>query len=347
MAAFSSLGRSLGELHPFIRALDQCDAVLDVSGGDSFSDIYGSHRFWSVIRPKLIAKRRGIPLVLLPQTYGPFHGHRARRIARDAVLAATMAWARDRHSFEALKDLMGSDFDDSRHREGVDMAFNLRAVDPREKLGNEIHQWVHDKPNHPLIGLNVSGLIALDLDKARRRFGLRASYMDALIGLIQAVMRQPDLRLVLIPHVMTPLGSPESDPEACLRVMDQLSPSLASRIRVAPAQLDECELKWIISKLDWFCGTRMHSTIAALSSGVPTAAIAYSDKTLGVFESCGVENQVIDPRQLDIQPVVERLVESFDGRAQTRQVLSTTIGGVKARAAAQFRCTTEMLRTLA
>ena len=347
MAAFSSLGRSFGALHPFIRTLDQCDAVLDVSGGDSFSDIYGSHRFWSIVRPKLIAKRRGIPLVLLPQTYGPFRSDRKRRIAREVVSAARMAWARDRHSFEALKGLLGSNFDESRHREGVDMAFNLRTVDPGEKLGPEIRQWIHEKPNHPLIGLNVSGLIALEHDRARRRFGLRANYLDALIGFIRAVMQEPDLRLLLIPHVMSPLGSPGSDAEACLRVLDELSPGLTSRIRIAPTHLDECEVKWLISKMDWFCGTRMHSTIAALSSGLPTAAIAYSDKTLGVFESCGVENQVIDPRKLETQTVVERLVESFERRAQTRQVLSTTIDGVKARAAEQLRCTTEMLKALA
>jgi polysaccharide pyruvyl transferase WcaK-like protein len=347
MATFSSLGRSVGRLHPFIRTLDQCDAVLDVSGGDSFSDIYGSHRFWSVIRPKLIAKRRGIPLVLLPQTYGPFRGRRTRRIAREAVLAARMAWARDRYSFEALKSLLGSDFDESRHREGVDMAFNLRAVDPGEKLGSEMHQWVRDKPTHPLIGLNVSGLIALDSAWARRRFELRANYVDALTGFIRAVMQQPDLRLLLIPHVTASLGSRESDPQACLKVLDELSPSLRSRIEIAPTALDECELKWVISRTDWFCGTRMHSTIAALSSGVPTATIAYSDKARGVFESCGVENQVIDPRQLETQTVVERLIESFESRAQTRQVLSTTIDGVKARATEQLRCTTEMLKALA
>ncbi len=347
IAAFSTLGGSFGRLHPFVRALDQCDAVLDVSGGDSFSDIYGSHRFWSVIRPKLIAKRRGIPLVLLPQTYGPFRSERKRRVAREAVLAASMAWARDRYSFEALKALLGSDFDESRHREGVDMAFNLRAIDPSEKLGSEIHQWIREKESHPLIGLNVSGLIGLELDRAKRRFGLRANYLDVLLGLIRAVMQQPDLRLLLIPHVMSPPESPGSDTEACLRVLEKLSPCLTSRIRVAPTRLDECEVKWLISQMDWFCGTRMHSTIAGLSSGVPTAAIAYSDKTLGVFESCGVENQVIDPRQLQTQAVVERLIESFEGRALTRQVLSTTTDSVKARAAGQFNRITEMLKALA
>ena len=137
-SVFSSLGALFGRLHPIVRVLDQCDAVLDVSGGDSFSDIYGSHRFWSVIRPKLIAKRRGIPLVLLPQTYGPFRGRQGRPLGQRSGLGATMAWARDRFSFDELKDLLGSDFDASRHREGVDMAFILGVVDPRRKLGPEI-----------------------------------------------------------------------------------------------------------------------------------------------------------------------------------------------------------------
>ena len=346
MAAFSYLGRSFGGLHPHIRVLDQCDAILDVSGGDSFSDIYGSQRFWTVARPKLIAKRRGIPLVLMPQTYGPFRGKRTQRIAREAVLAATMAWARDQYSFEALRRLLGSDFDKSRHREGVDMAFGLRAMDPGDKLGSEIHQWILEKPSSPLIGLNVSGLIGLDTDRSKHRFGLRADYLDALVEFIRTAMRQPDLRLLLIPHVMTSLGSPGSDAEACLRVLDTVSPSLNSRIRVAPTHLDECEVKWLISKTDWFCGTRMHSTIAALSSGVPAAAIAYSDKTLGVFESCGVANQVIDPRELGTQAVAERLIKSLENRAQTKQILSTRIGGVKARAAEQLRCITELLKSL-
>ena len=345
MAALSSLG-PVGSLHPYLRKLDRCGAVLDVSGGDSFSDIYGSHRFWSIIRPKLIAKRRGVPLVLLPQTYGPFRGRRARRLAREAVVAARMAWARDRYSFQLLQELLGDEFDESRHLEGVDMAFNLGAVHPGEKLGEEIHEWIQGKTNHPLLGLNVSGLIALDPDQARRRFGFRADYIEALAQLIERVLRDSELRLLLIPHVMTSIGTPGSDADACLRLLGRLSPSAAARVRVTPTSLNEREVKWLISQMDWFCGTRMHATIAALSSRVPTAAIAYSDKTRGVFESCGVENQVIDPRRLDTQGVMNALMEAFEDREQTKQVLATTIGGVKTRAAEQLRSITDMLSAL-
>ena len=340
MAAFSSLGRAIGGLHPVVRVLDRCNAILDVSGGDSFSDIYGGKQFWSVIRPKLIAKRRGTPLVLLPQTYGPFKADESRRVAREAVLGATLAWARDHYSYDALKDLLGNEFDPDRHRQGVDMAFNLRAVDPGEKLSSEIRGWIGEKAEHPLIGVNVSGLIGLDMDWSRRRFGLRANYVEAHCDFIREAMKETDLRLLLIPHVMS------IDPPACERILRELPSSLAPRIRIAPADLDECEVKWLISKMDWFSGTRMHATIAALSSSVPSAATAYSDKTRGVFASCGVEEQVIDPRELDTRDVTDRLIHSFESREQIRGLLSSTIGDVKARATEQFSDMTEMLKAL-
>jgi len=347
MAAFSQLGRTLGALHPAVNALDRCDAILDVSGGDSFSDIYGSRRFGIVVRPKLIAKRRGIPLVLLPQTYGPFRSVRKRELARQAVLGARMAWARDSRSFEALKDLLGPDFDEERHKESVDMAFVLPAADPGGKVSDEIREWLADRENHPVLGLNVSGLIALDAAEAKTRFGFRADYVLALLRFIEKVMVQPDLRLILIPHVMTPPGAPESDTEACLKIAKSLPSELRSRVLVSSRSFDEREVKWLISQMDWFCGTRMHSTIAALSSRVPSAAVAYSDKTLGVFESCQVGDQVIDPRALSTDDVVGRLLESFAGREETRRILSTSIDTAKARAAEQFHCTVRLLEEVA
>lgn len=339
-SAFVSLGRTLGALHPMVRELDGCDAVLDVSGGDSFSDIYGSERFWLIVRPKLIAAQRGVPLVLLPQTYGPFDGARARDVARRAVLGAEIAWARDPYSYDALKELLGSDFDESRHCEGVDMAFNLGTLGPGEKVGPELRAWLAEKDNHPLIGLNVSGLIALDLENATRQFRLKANYLEVLDGFIREALREPERRLLLVPHTM-PL-----DTDGCERVLAALPDKLRSRIRIAPSDVDEREVKWLIAQMDWFAGTRMHSTIAALSSRVPTAAVAYSDKTRGVFATCGVEDQVIDPRELGTEEVIERMLESLNARQRIGGILSGSIPAVKAQAAAQFARIVEMVEAL-
>ena len=78
--------------------------------------------------------------------------------------------------------------------------------------------------------------------------------------------------------------------------------------------LDACELKWLIAQTDWFCGTRMHATIAALSSGVPTAALAYSLKTRGVFATCAMASAVVDLREQAGPDVLERLLQLWRRR---------------------------------
>jgi hypothetical protein len=68
----------LVSVHPFLRRLARLNAILDISGGDSFADIYGPWRFRAVTTPKRLALALGVPLILLPQTYGPFHSESSR-----------------------------------------------------------------------------------------------------------------------------------------------------------------------------------------------------------------------------------------------------------------------------
>lgn len=57
-------------------------AVLDVSGGDSFTDLYGRERFELITYPKRIAQLYSQPLVLMPQTIGPFSDPALREEAK-------------------------------------------------------------------------------------------------------------------------------------------------------------------------------------------------------------------------------------------------------------------------
>jgi len=94
------------------------------------------------------------------------------------------------------------------------------------------------------------------------------------------------------------------------------------RVKMLSELNDPRQVKWVISQCDWFCGTRMHATIAGLSTGVPTAAIAYSLKTAGVFETCGQGEHVADPRELSTDAVIESLWKSWNARVETRESLA-------------------------
>ena len=189
----------------------------------------------------------------------------------------------------------------------------------------------------PLVGINVSGLLFNAPDGGKAQYALRADYRRVIQGLIERLLDHTECRILLVPHVVTAPGHFESDITACLAVRDALRTRAPDRVFVQPAVRDPREAKWIISQLHWFCGTRMHATIAALSSGVPTAAIAYSGKTLGVFETCGQGAGVVDPRECDSAAAIDRLWHLYLTRTHVADTLAHARHGVIDQAQRQMQ----------
>jgi polysaccharide pyruvyl transferase WcaK-like protein len=301
--------------------------VLDVSGGDSFSDLYGDWRLASINAPKLAAISAKVPLVLLPQTFGPFAKPKNRATAAELICNARLSCARDQRSYALLAALRSegekSGFKSGGSiRAGVDLAFLL----PRRDAAEATHR--------DLIGINVSGLLWNDPANALKQYGITADYRRAVIEIVSSLARQGEV--VLVPHVNAHPGHFESDPGACLDVLKAIPAEVRASVRTIEPPKDPCEAKGLISRCSWFMGTRMHATIAGLSSGVPTCAISYSDKTLGVFETCGQGEHVHDPRKLDTETLVERVLWSFSQREAARASLATHLPGVLKQAEEQM-----------
>ncbi len=324
----------LGNSLPAVRALRGASALFDVSGGDSFTDLYGAKRFWTSTHPKLLCLEQGTPLVLLPQTYGPFETPKLRAVAENSVRGAAAAWARDERSFATLKEMLGQDFDPARHRLGVDMAFGLEPKDPGRSLCAQLDAWL-EQGDRPVAGINVSGLIYKDPRAAAERYGFRADYAELVRGLVQGLVER-GARVVMVPHVLAPAGRPESDPEACVQVTAEIPSRYAGDVCVLEPPYGAAEVKHVLHRLDWFCGTRMHATIGALSGGIPTAAIAYSLKFQGVFDGLGVGTSVVDPRALETGPALEALLAAYDRREADAAVLAESVPRTKANVEEQM-----------
>jgi len=322
-----------------LNIVSDADLVLDASGGDSFTDLYGAARFRHIVAPKQIALTMGRRLVLLPQTYGPFTSSLSRHTARRLIDASALAYARDPDSYNRLQDLLGDRFDPSRHRLGVDLAFGLPMRKPIS-LAPEVAAAMADRDQMPLIGLNVSGLVANRPDQAARRFGLNCGYRSLMRRLLMRLLDETSARVLMVPHVHAPRGHYESDLDAAVTLVESLPGQYASaareRITILKEPLDACELKWLIARCHWFCGTRMHSTIAGISSGVPTAALAYSLKTSGVFKTCEVGESVIDLRRVHEDAALESLMHLWRHRTSTASTLAGVLPGVRALAARQM-----------
>lgn len=329
----SCLGSLGGRINPGVRVLRKSACLLDVSGGDSFTDMYPDDRMSLISGMKELSFAIGTPLVMLPQTYGPFAESRDR--AARIVRASRACWARDERSFEVLKGLLGSEFDPDRHRSGVDMAFGLAAREPGAETVSEFKKF-RGADSQLVIGLNVSGLMYKDPEVTRAKYGFIADYRETIDRFVDWVMTETDAKILLVPHVMSSMESRESDPAACQAVMGRVAEEFKDRFMISPIDVDQCEVKWLISQSDWFCGTRMHATIAGLSTCTPTATVSYSDKALGVFETCGQGGEVFDPRKLDTDTVVASMVDSYRRRAEMKTSLGIHIPLVKVAAESQM-----------
>lgn len=311
-------------------------AVLDVSGGDSFTDLYGPRRFRAMADTKWLALDSGLPLILLPQTLGPFRDPAHLAEATAILRAARAIWVRDAASHAFLQQTLGEDFDAGRHRLGLDMAVALPARPPAS-LSPVLTVWTSPARGFPVAGLNVSGLLAQEADRAQADFGLAARHdLQAEAAARTILESDPSMRLLLVPHVHRRAEDRESDLGASLVLKARLEGDFPGRIEVLDAALGAMELKWVLSRLSWFAGARMHATIGAFSSGTPTLAFGYSDKAAGVFQRCGLGPHVADLRRLDAPALARAVADSLSRREAMRAELAERLPALLAEAEAQM-----------
>lgn len=323
------------------RAFTQAKAILDISGGDSFTDLYGEKRFKSIGYPKKLAMVYNIPLILLPQTYGPFENDQYIQEAKRYLKYASFAFARDMYSFDYLKELLGDSFDPHKHRQAVDVAFLLPTSSEDTLKRKNILPKLN--PEKEILGLNISGLIYQNPKKAKDNYKISIDYNGLVKKIVETLLKESDADIWLVPHVLAPTGHYESDSDACHHVKSCLSESLQLRVHVITGEYDQCDIKGVIRYCSWFCGTRMHATIAALSNGIPTAGLAYSGKFHGVFASVDQEDSVIDARGTNQDDIYKAVMHSWKSRKDTKTALGRSVPLVKETATQQMQVIAEFI----
>jgi polysaccharide pyruvyl transferase WcaK-like protein len=337
LVAVRALARMGGLYSPTARVIARSKAILDVSGGDSFTDLYGPKRFRTMVLSKQLALDSGKKLILLPQTLGPFNNAECRAEAVEILKAADAVWLRDKGSYKFMQDMLGKDFNPEKHRLGLDMAVALPQVAPKSGISDTVMGWLNGQRDFPVIGLNVSGLLSMEPEAAQKTFRLADRHDRQLEVACRAVLNlNPTMRLLLVPHVHQAEGAPESDLSASRDLKARLGAEYADRIEIIESRPNAMELKWILARLDWFAGARMHATIGAFSSGTPTLGLGYSDKAAGVFDQCGIGDHVADLRLMDAAALARAVVISVGNREETRVKLAGLVAGLRQRAEAQM-----------
>lgn len=267
-------------------ALKKCDLFIDMTQGDSFSDIYGNAVFNKNVNGKLLVEKKiKKPLILGPQTYGPYQNKKNMVKAKEAIEKATLVIARDEMSDQYVKT-----FSDKEVYTTTDLAFEL----PYKKVKLD-HSTIVEHYRIK-VGVNVSGLLSKNkLESTPTKFRLKTDY-DAYIEALLTWLIDSDYDVSLIPHV-------DADYE-CEKIIAKKFP----QVKLVEMYQNPIDIKSKISEFDIFIGARMHATIGAFSAGVATIPTAYSRKFNGLYESVGYP-YVVDLRNFSTEENLEKTKE--------------------------------------
>lgn len=293
------------------RQYKKVDFVINIGAGDSFSDIYGEQRFSVFNNQSKMAFLLKKPLFIFPQTIGPFYDKKVKIRAISTIEKSTIALARDRQSYDFLKE----ETKQGNIAEIVDVAFFMPFQ--KKTFSNE---FIH-------VGLNISSLLWHGGYTKNNQFGLSVDYPQLIRDTIHYFLSIPNIKLHLIPHVVHNDYHVENDYAVSYDLIEEYN---HDNLILSPLFLTPIQAKNYIAGMDFFAGARMHATIAAFSSEVPVYPMAYSRKFNGLFEDTLAYSYMGDMKAQTNDEILTEIKDAFEKRDELKTIIQNRMNGVVA-----------------
>jgi len=268
----------------------ETDVVISI-GGDNFSDDYGSPEpFFRMLDS---ARSCGAKTVIWGASVGPFRPPEAERKWVEYLKRINLITVREDRTVEYLANLGVT----NNVQRVCDPAFLLPASEPKIPIA-------FDGSGHMTVGIGMSGLA--------HKYGIMEQYLNAFVGFIRHITTRHGVQIMLVPHVVREKAT-QNDLAVCQELGRRVNGTC--RWYVLPETLNACEMKWCIAKCDYFIGARTHSTIASLSSCVPTISVGYSIKARGINRDLlGCEDYVVDIKTIAAKSLIDKFEQLRENR---------------------------------
>lgn len=276
------------------RTIRNVRIVAAINGGDGLTDLYGNKLLDSRLPEMKLAIESRIPFIVMPQTIGPFLDSGNKERILSILGKAQKIYVRDTNFVKELED------------KGL-----------QYEVDNDLSYYMQPEPvdveiKHPCVGVNVSGLAYSN------RFGNLAGEFDCYPKLMEEIVgmfKAKGCNIYIIPHSYN-TERPEAnndDMEASKLFYDRLADK--DRVVFVDKSLISPQIKYLISQMDFFVGTRMHANFAAIFTGTPVFGLAYSYKFKGAFERNGIHNRVAlinNLKESDISGVLSEIENAYN-----------------------------------
>jgi polysaccharide pyruvyl transferase WcaK-like protein len=251
---------------PIMESLDifcDCDVVLSI-GGDLYTMRTKGAYPSELLKTGEYILLRGKVFVIWGGSVGPFN-KKVEELFKTHLQKVNLITSREAASTAYLKTL-------GIQKNVIACADPAYVVYPTES-------YVHRLTDSLRIGINLSPLSSRTITDQKIEVTLVEQAQT-----VANLVRQLDADIVFIPHVVDHLNERDDDLRYMRKIIENLPDDVANKVELYDEDLGFLGAKTEIRKCHIIIAARMHCSINAISAGVPTILVSYSQKAVGMAE---------------------------------------------------------------
>jgi polysaccharide pyruvyl transferase WcaK-like protein len=299
--------------------------TLSVISNADFVISKGGHIFFS-ISPKaflfifthgfyvFLAKRLKRKIALFSQSFGPFHGKITKFMFGKILEYSNLVMCREDSSLSLLKQFTAkSKKIKSKIIYFPDFAFNIKPI--YDELFDKITS--HNKNF-------FEGAIGITIRQHQFVKNNTEEYLSTIEKLIRKLIKNEE-KIIIFPHVIGPTKS-EDDRIIAERLYEKFwEEKQVLLLNKTPNAEVLCAL---YSKLKLLIGTRFHSVILSLNTGIPTFAISYSGPKADIMKKFNMGDYLIsieDVNSENLELIWLRVKALIENRTEIRKKIKNSL----------------------
>lgn len=317
-----------------IADLGYLDCVVDISGFN-YSDEWGLGGVKKNLAWALYCNAHDKQYICLPQAWGPFRIPRVADAVKQLCKHSSVLYARDKVSLSFLRELLGPD--DDRIKVAPDIAFLFPGASPRvgrdllEALGVDIKKSL-------LVGIAPN----MRVYERCRGVGTENEYIRLMTKVAEHCIRTWGASVILLSHMFS-VHKVEHKDDRFLCGLIKLGVSDSDRCFAIRKYISASVAKSIAGQMDLMIGSRFHSLLFALSSGVPAVALGWAHKYPELMELVGLDGNALIHTDFDEKPVIELLDKAWANRAESKTAIRERLPEIRKEAVKVFDDVAETL----
>ena len=309
----------------FFARLGDIDAVVDISGF-ALGDQLGPKTSWFHLALAVFCARRKIPLVYLPQAFGPFEHPAIASHVRGVLKTARMMYARDEQSFTHMRRVGGGSTDKIRQVKDIALIF-----DPAPKAVGDALLSASGIPSkkRPRVGIVPNRHVY----RRAEGTGSKNVYLAQLTAIADHCVSAFGADVYFIQHEFNMTeDSDDGFDDALFSILKDTTAKM-DRVGFLTTNHPAADIKSAVAAMDLLIGSRFHAVIGALSSCVPVVAVGWSHKYEELLRDFGLAqyNVPVDERfETNLEKAVE---DAWQHRAEIRAKLQGVMSDIRRDAA--------------